>query len=174
MGRCLFLTCTHHHHHLFGAVVSRNAPSLPLRPDHEVIVASIVMLWRWRLRWCQHVAPFTHWSDAHVSSVASQEVQRQGKCFLIKALEKHNPQRPNSEIIFSSRSQMVFVWIYWKKTQSKEFYYKSAQSCLSLHKSRVQITFGDSLNNTHLLQLIDGIKCCKTSLPNVFSPLFSN
>lgn len=38
MGRCLFLTSTHHH--LFRAVVSRNAPSLPLRPDHAVIVAS--------------------------------------------------------------------------------------------------------------------------------------
>lgn len=34
---------------------------------------------------------------------------KQQKCFLIKALENQNPQWPNSEIIFSTRSQMVFV-----------------------------------------------------------------
>lgn len=43
---------------------------------------------------------------------ACSRVSQAGEGFLIKALEKHNPQWPNSEIIFSTGSQMVFVWIH--------------------------------------------------------------
>lgn len=90
MGRCLSLTRTPHH--LVRAVVSRNAPSLPLRPHQD-------LLWCWDdededqdgvSMW--HIYALKEEATHVRAAWRSPAVQRQGKCVLIKALEKHNPQ----------------------------------------------------------------------------------